>query len=127
MSQVYEKLKELLVDSCGVEESKIQEHSSLVKDLGVDSIDMMDLLYGIESEFDIQLSLFEFEELARNETPNGNFDVDNVLTPEGLATLKRLLPDVPDSLYPENMIVQQIPILITPAVLAHWVDQKISA
>lgn len=127
MTEVYEKLQNLIVDSCGVEVADIKPDASLVKDLGVDSIDIMDLLYGIETEFKIQLSLLEFEEIARKETPEGKFDTDNTLTPEGIATLKKLLPDVPGSLYPENMMVQQIPLLITPKVLALWISQKITA
>ena len=59
---VEERLKEVLVKELKIEPSQIKEDSSLADDLGVDSADMVDLLFAIEDEFDIEISDDEVEE-----------------------------------------------------------------
>jgi acyl carrier protein len=59
---VEERLKRVLVKELKVDESQIRDNSSLADDLGVDSADMVDLLFAIEDEFDIEISDDEVEE-----------------------------------------------------------------
>lgn len=62
MNSVEERLKKILVGDLKVNPDQIQEGSSLADDLGVDSADMVDLLFAIENEFDIEISDDEVEE-----------------------------------------------------------------
>jgi acyl carrier protein len=45
------KLKEIIVDQIGVRESEIKPSSLLREDLGVDSLDMIEITMAIEEEF----------------------------------------------------------------------------
>jgi len=126
MSASLDTFNAILCRSCGLKPEDVEPDASLVQDLGVDSIDMMDLLYGLEREYKIHFALGEFEARARKEAAPAVFEVEQVLTPEGLATLRRMLPEVPERLYPAGMIVQQIPLLFTPRVLARLVDEKVA-
>ena len=62
MNSVEERLKKILVGELKVDPAQIQESSSLADDLGVDSADMVDLLFAIEDEFNVEISDDEVEE-----------------------------------------------------------------
>ena len=50
-----DKIKKIIVDQLGVDESKITEDSSFVDDLGADSLDIVELIMAFEEEFDIEI------------------------------------------------------------------------
>ncbi len=62
MNSVEERLKRILAKELKIDPSQIKDDSSLADDLGVDSADMVDLLFAIEDEFDIEISDDEVEE-----------------------------------------------------------------
>lgn len=53
---VLDKLKEIIVDELGVEESEVTLEASISDDLGADSLDAVELVMAIEDEFDIKVS-----------------------------------------------------------------------
>jgi acyl carrier protein len=55
MSEVFEKVKKIVMENLGVEESKVTENSSLVEDLGADSLDQVELVMALEEEFGIEI------------------------------------------------------------------------
>ncbi len=62
VSSVTDRLKKILVKELKVDPDQINNGSSLADDLGVDSADMVDLLFAIEDEFGIEISDDEVEE-----------------------------------------------------------------
>ena len=52
----FTKVASLLANELGVEESKITLESEVVKDLGADSLDVVQLLMALEDEFGITVS-----------------------------------------------------------------------
>ncbi|HHD83020.1 MAG TPA: acyl carrier protein [Bacteroidetes bacterium] len=51
--EIFAKLKDLMVDKLGVDESEIKEDSNIIDDLGADSLDIVEFAMGIEDEFEI--------------------------------------------------------------------------
>ena len=51
----FEKVKSVLMEQLGVDESVITMDSSFVDDLGADSLDIVELIMGLETEFDIEI------------------------------------------------------------------------
>ena len=49
----FEKIKSVIVDQLGVDESKVTMEASFADDLGADSLDIVDLIMAFEQEFDI--------------------------------------------------------------------------
>jgi acyl carrier protein len=49
------KVKEIIIDKLGVEESQIIPAASFTNDLGADSLDIVELVMGFESAFDISI------------------------------------------------------------------------
>jgi acyl carrier protein len=49
------KVKEIIMDKLGVEESQIAPAASFINDLGADSLDIVELVMGFESAFQISI------------------------------------------------------------------------
>ncbi len=52
MSDIGDRIKKIVVEHLGVEESKVTEKSSFIEDLGADSLDTVELVMAFEEEFD---------------------------------------------------------------------------
>ena len=51
----FEKLKEIIVEVLGCKEEEITMDTTFVDDLGADSLDVIQIIMGIEEEFDIEI------------------------------------------------------------------------
>ena len=51
----FERVKEVIVDKIGVDESAVTLQASFVDDLGADSLDIVELIMDIEREFEITI------------------------------------------------------------------------
>jgi acyl carrier protein len=51
MATIFEKLKEIIVEQLGVEESEVTPEVSFAEDLNADSLDLIELITAIEEEF----------------------------------------------------------------------------
>ncbi|MCD8233278.1 MAG: acyl carrier protein [Cloacibacillus porcorum] len=64
MEEVQSKLKEIVMDRLNAEEDQIKLEASFVEDLGADSLDIVELIMGIEEEFDIEIPDEDAEKLT---------------------------------------------------------------
>lgn len=55
MSDITEKVKSIIVDKLGVDESEVNAQASFTNDLGADSLDTVELIMEFEKEFDISI------------------------------------------------------------------------
>jgi acyl carrier protein len=62
--EIMTKLKELVIDRLNVEEDQIKPDASFVEDLGADSLDIVELIMGIEEEFDVEIPDEDAEKLT---------------------------------------------------------------
>ncbi len=58
---VFEKLRAILVDQLDVDEDAVTMESSIIDDLGADSLDVVDMVMSLEEEFDIEIPDEEIE------------------------------------------------------------------
>ena len=55
MSDVAERVKKIVVEHLGVDESKVAEGTSFIDDLGADSLDTVELVMAFEEEFGCEI------------------------------------------------------------------------
>lgn len=55
MSEVSEKVKQIIIDKLGVDEAEVTTEASFTNDLGADSLDTVELIMEFEREFDISI------------------------------------------------------------------------
>ncbi len=51
MATVFERLKKIVVEQLGVEEEEVVPSASFIDDLGADSLDLVELIMSLETEF----------------------------------------------------------------------------
>ncbi|MEN6371982.1 MAG: acyl carrier protein [Armatimonadota bacterium] len=51
----FERVKKVVVDRLKVSDDEVTETASFIDDLGADSLDVVDLVMGLEEEFDIEI------------------------------------------------------------------------
>ena len=56
MSEIFSRVKNIIVDRLGVEESKVTLEATFKDDLGADSLDVVELIMELEDEFDLEIS-----------------------------------------------------------------------
>jgi len=55
MSDIADRVKNIVVEHLGVEEDKVVEGASFIDDLGADSLDTVELVMAFEEEFGIEI------------------------------------------------------------------------
>ena len=55
MSAIEEKVKAIIVDKLGVDETEVKPEASFTNDLGADSLDTVELIMEFEKEFNISI------------------------------------------------------------------------
>ncbi|PLX31019.1 MAG: acyl carrier protein [Ignavibacteria bacterium] len=61
---ITQKVKQIIVNKLGVEESQINETASFTNDLGADSLDTVELVMEFEKEFDLTIADEDAEKIT---------------------------------------------------------------
>jgi len=64
MTTTQERLKKIIVDQLGVDESEVVPSASFVEDLNADSLDLVELIMSLEEEFKLQISDEDAEKIT---------------------------------------------------------------
>lgn len=61
--EIFDKLKELVVDQLGIEEDEVTMEATMQDDLGADSLDLVDLVMSVEEEFGVKVADEDLENI----------------------------------------------------------------
>jgi acyl carrier protein len=64
MSEVVDRVKRIIIDRLGVDESEVTLEASFKDDLGADSLDVVELVMELEDEFDMEISDEDAEKIT---------------------------------------------------------------
>ena len=121
--EVFEKVKEALIDALGVDDDEVTPDATMVGDLGAESIDFLDIVFKLEKAFDIQIPR---EELFPDDIlTNAEYVQDGKVTEAGLALLKERMPFADLTRFEENPLVQDFGNLLTVQDLVNFVKTKV--
>lgn len=62
--KMFEKIRDIVVEQLGVDESQVSMESSFVDDLGADSLDIVELIMALEDQFGIEIPDEDAEKIA---------------------------------------------------------------
>mgnify|MGYP000601113353 CR=1 FL=1 len=62
--EIFDKVKEIIVEQLGVSEDAITNEASFIDDLGADSLDIVELIMALEEEFDIEIPDADAEKIV---------------------------------------------------------------
>ena len=61
---VFEKVKKIITEQLGIDEKDVSLDSAFIEDLGADSLDIVELIMAMESEFDMEIEDDEVEDIS---------------------------------------------------------------
>jgi acyl carrier protein len=125
--EIFNKVKDIIVDVLVIDEDKVQANSRLIVDLGAESIDFLDLVFQLEKEFAIKIPRGQLEKNARGDLTETEFEQNGVLTEKGLVALKNYLVEVPQEYFKASMKTSEIPMLFTVETFCKLVESALKA
>ena len=123
--EVFEKVKDALIDALGVDDDEVTQDATMVGDLGAESIDFLDIVFKLEKSFDISIprdELFPDDILT-----NAEYVQDGKVTATGIDQLKKRMPFADLSKFESNPMVQDFGNLLTVSDLCRYVSSKVGA
>lgn len=125
-AQIFEGVKESLTEVLMLKDaSAIHARSSLVEDLGADSLDFLDMLYHLEERFSIRISKDEINYYSNLGLSEAETHVEGRLTPAALEKLRQMMPEVDHSRLKDGLTVAEVPRLLTVETLMNIVARKV--
>lgn len=118
-------VRKIIADSLCVDLEDVKPESNLMRDLGAESIDFLDIMFRLEKEFNIKIPQREIERKARGGIPPEEFEVDSILQEKGAIRLRELLPEIPASDIRAGMSLRELPSVFTVAVFISIVKRKL--
>jgi len=122
--EVFEKVKETLVDALGVDDDEVSADATLTGDLGAESIDFLDIVFRLEKAFDIKIPRGEL--FPDNILNNPEFVQDGRLTETGLAQLKERMPHADLSEFEQDPDVNKMAELFKVQTIVNYVMAKVN-
>ena len=122
--EVFEKVRECLVQALGVDPDEIETGSSLTRDLGAESIDYLDIVFRLEKTFKIKIprgDLFPENLLTNDENVK-----DGKMTEVGLLRLKEKIPYADITEFEKNAVISDFGNLFTVSMLVNYISDKVN-
>jgi len=125
-SEIYERVTSVLAEALVVEQDAITPTAALKRDLGADSLDLLEVMFRLEHEFGIEIprgELFPDSTLRRGP----DLVQDGKLTDKGVAELRSRLPFADLSSLQDDRRLSAITDLFTVGLVAAYVAWKLDS
>ena len=110
---IYPKVVETIADALGCDAAQVKPDTSLIDDLGAESIDFLDIVFRLERAFKVKIPRGKIASEARGDLSESEFERDGMVSDAALERLKSFLSEVPPSRFPSPLKVSEIPRLFT--------------
>ncbi len=124
--QLFEQVREVLVDALGVDDDEVKGEATLMGDLGAESIDFLDIVFRLEKAFGIKIpreELFPAETLLNNPELVSN----GKLTEKGLTELREKMPHTDLSGFEGDPDINKLGDLFTVNSIVNYVGSKLNS
>jgi len=124
--EIFEKVRETLVDALGVDDDEVTPEATLIGDLGAESIDFLDIVFRLEKAFDIKIPRGELfpEDLVKADS---GFVAGGKVTEAGLAEMRTRMPHANIDKFAQNPSMERISDLFTVDMICKFLAAKLGA
>ena len=122
--EVFQEVREVLVDALGVDDDEVTAEATLMGDLGAESIDFLDIVFRLEKAFGIKIpreELFPAESLMNDP----EFINNGKLTEKGLAELRDKMPHTDLAAFENDPDINKLGDLFTVDAIVNYVEGKL--
>lgn len=122
--EVFQKVKETLVDALGVDDDEVTPQATLTGDLGAESIDFLDIVFRLEKSFNIKIPPGDL--FPDNILNNPEYVANGKLTPLGLAKLKESMPHLDFGAFEQDPDINKMTELFRVQTIVNYVGSKLN-
>ena len=113
LEEVFENVKSVIEKSVGTPANEIALEQTLFDELGIDSIDLVDILFELEFHYDIELKISDIESRARERLGDQPYEIDGYITNDGLKVISEFMTEVKPEKFVAGLTVHQLIQLFT--------------
>src|SRR5512146_455456 len=121
--EIFDKIKNALVEALGVDEDEVTPEATLVGDLGAESIDFLDIVFRLEKAFNIKVPRGEL--FPEDILTNTEYVQDGKVTAEGLKQLRERMPFADLDAFSANPNVKDCGNMLTVHDMRRYVEGKV--
>jgi len=121
--EIFDKVREVLVDALGVDDDEVTPDARLTTDLGAESIDFLDISFKLEQAFGFKIP--QGEMFPDNVAQDPTYVQDGKVTEQGLAELKQKLPHFDFSEFEKDPQLTKIGAVFTVDAIVNYVERKL--
>lgn len=124
--EIFSQVQEVLVDALAVDDDEVSLESTLMGDLGAESIDFLDIVFRLEKAFGIKIPR---EELFPAESLMNEADLvhNGKLTDKGLAMLREKMPHTDLTKFEKDPDINKMADLFTVNAIVNYIENKLNA
>jgi acyl carrier protein len=123
--EIFDKVREALVDALGVDDDEVVATATLQGDLDAESIDFLDIVFRLEKSFDIKIERGElFPEDILTDT---EFVQDGKVNDAGITKLRERMPFADLTKFEADPVVQNLGKQLTVKDMCNFVAHKLAA
>lgn len=123
--EIFEKVRDVLVEALGVDDDEVTPEASLAADLGAESIDFLDIVFQLEQAFGFKIEQGEL--FPENVTQDPEFVKDGLVTDKGLTMLRERLPHIDFSKLDDDPQITRVAQVFTVDALVNFCERKLAA
>ncbi len=121
--EVFDKVRDVLVDALGADEEEIVSDAKLVSDLGAESIDFLDIVFRLEKAFGIKIE--QGEMIPDNVLQDSQYIQDGKVTDTGMTELRARLPHADLDEFDASRDVEEFSDIFTVNTVVKFVQSKL--
>ncbi|MEV6070922.1 phosphopantetheine-binding protein [Nocardia sp. NPDC052001] len=128
MSEINSTVIEAVAAALGLDDSEVTLESTLIDELGAESIDLLDILFRVERKSGIKVQASDIGDAIQGGIPDEEFgDENEIVTAAGLAQLAKVMPQIDVEALAGKLPAERIMSLLTVQNLVDIVIGKAKA
>jgi acyl carrier protein len=120
--EIYSAVQDCIAESLAISKQEIQPEARLIDDLGADSLDFLDMIFGLEKRFGTRLRDPKLDLLVRADFSQTQTTQSGRLSPESIEKLSEWLPELKGA---TDVTMRNVYSYITVNTLVRLVEEKL--
>ena len=125
MADVDSAVKEAVTEALALDDDEVTPDSTLMDDLGAESIDLLDILFRVEKSTGVKIEASDLGDYIQGGIPDDEFSDENeVITAKGAEQLHKVMPQVNPSELEGSLQAEEVITLFTVQNLIDMVKTR---
>ena len=108
IEEIFDDVRNVIENSTGYKKEDINMVDTLFDKLEIASIDLVDILFELETLYDIELKISDIEIKAKKELGDIQYEIDGVITAEGIESLKKHMSEINPDKLTEGLTINEL-------------------